>query len=342
MPYNLSICIPTYNRAGLIGGCVESILSQINARIEIVIVDGASRDNTQEIIAGYCRRFPCIRYFRRATNLGVDEDILKIVELAKGDYCWLMSDDDRMEPGAIEYLSSRLGEYPDLAGASVNSLAFDRTMSYRVKTVPATSGGRFSADHLFTNREECFNALGIHLGYLSAQIVRRDLWRDVVTQVDLAPYKNTCWLLVYIIGAMLQRNSRWLYIHRPCIRYRSGNDSFGARMGTYRRQLVTHQSYSIVINGLFGKDGNVCRNILKTLISDRMPRTLANTKANGASIYLQMQLCKLYTKEYWRFGTYWWKVFPLFFVPNFAFRIIRAVYMHVKSRQGIVPLEETR
>jgi abequosyltransferase len=341
MEPTFSICIPTYNRADCIGGCLQNIAEELTEEIEIVILDGGSSDNTPGVVAAYQKQFPAIRYFRRGANCGVDEDILKVLDLARGDYCWLMSDDDYLERGSIDYVLARLREYPNLAGASVNYAAFDKTMSYRVKTVPAVSRGQISRDHLFTNREECFGLLGIHFGFLSAQIIRRDLWQEVVRDSDLRPYKGSCWILVYMIGRILERNPNWLYIHRRCVRYRTGNDSFTERLGTLKRQLVTHKSYATVVHGLFGEESKVGRQALETLLADRMPRTLANTKANGASLHLQAQLLRLYTSLYWSFGTYWWKVFPIFMVPNFVCRFVRTIYMYVKSQHSLQPVEQS-
>jgi len=333
MDPSLSICIPTYNRAEFIGDCLESIIPQLTDQMEIVVLDGASRDRTSEVVEAYRNRCPAIRYVRLNTNRGVDEDILEVVDLARSDYCWLMSDDDLIGHGAVEHVRQRLRQHQNLAGASLNSIAFDRTMSYPVRTVTAISRGRISADHLFQDREECFRQLGVHFGYLSAQIVSRGLWHEVVRNSDLKPYKGTCWILVYMIGCMLQRNPNWLYIHHPCVRNRTGNDSFIERLGTLNRQLVTHESYATVLYGLFDKSGAVSHQVRETLLADRMPRTLANTKANGVSWSVQVQLLKLYTRLYWRHVTYWWKVLPLFFVPNQVFRIVRSLYMRIKSRR---------
>ena len=51
--YKLSICIPTYNRAAYIGETLASIISQSNDDIEIVIVDGASTDNTADVVTSF-------------------------------------------------------------------------------------------------------------------------------------------------------------------------------------------------------------------------------------------------------------------------------------------------
>jgi glycosyltransferase involved in cell wall biosynthesis len=80
----LSICIATYNREKFIAETLDSILSQMQPGIEVVIVDGASPDNTCQVIAPYLQRYPEIHYYRELENSGVDMDYDKAVVYAKG------------------------------------------------------------------------------------------------------------------------------------------------------------------------------------------------------------------------------------------------------------------
>src|SRR6266571_4898125 len=91
----------TRNRAKFIGPTLESILVQATEEVEIVVLDGASTDNTEEVIRRYQARFPRLRYCRQETNMGIDRDFAKAVDLANGDYCWLFCDDDLFKPGAM-------------------------------------------------------------------------------------------------------------------------------------------------------------------------------------------------------------------------------------------------
>ena len=75
----LTICIATYNRAKFIGETLDSILSQMHLGVELVIVDGASPDNTPEVMAEYTSQYPALRYYRETENSGIDGDYDKAI-----------------------------------------------------------------------------------------------------------------------------------------------------------------------------------------------------------------------------------------------------------------------
>ena len=95
----LSICIATYKRGAYIAETIEAILHELPESVEVIIVDGASPDNTREAIEPFVRRSSVLRYIRETTNSGVDQDFDKAVGYARGEYCWLLSDDDILVPG---------------------------------------------------------------------------------------------------------------------------------------------------------------------------------------------------------------------------------------------------
>lgn len=120
----LSICIPTFNRAGLLDVCLASVLPQVAAHsptVECVLSDNASTDATQEVLAKYQSQFPFLRVSRNASNLGIIGNITKVAsELANGEFVWLIGDDDVMTVGAVERLIKRLHQSP-----SVDLVAFN-------------------------------------------------------------------------------------------------------------------------------------------------------------------------------------------------------------------------
>lgn len=78
----LSVIVPIYNEEKYIAKCIESMLEQGYPKddLEIILVDGMSKDKTREIVAGYTNQYPFIRLIDNpnriapwAMNLGIKE-----------------------------------------------------------------------------------------------------------------------------------------------------------------------------------------------------------------------------------------------------------------------------
>ena len=90
----VSVIIPTYNRAKLLGRAVESVLDQTMPDHEIIIVDDGSTDDTHRTAAGFGR---VIRYFRQA-NAGPGAARNRGIESARGEWIAFLDSDDRWMP----------------------------------------------------------------------------------------------------------------------------------------------------------------------------------------------------------------------------------------------------
>ncbi len=102
----VSICIPQYNRIQFLLLSLEQIVRQLYGEIEIVVSDDCSTDDTEikirELQQHY--RFPII-YSRNQVNCGYDRNYRRSIELATGDYCMLIGNDDTLyDEGTIAYL----------------------------------------------------------------------------------------------------------------------------------------------------------------------------------------------------------------------------------------------
>jgi glycosyltransferase involved in cell wall biosynthesis len=93
----ISLCIPQYNRIKYLIRNLEILSKQTYKNIEIVVSDDASTDNTKEEIDAYNRfsRFPVV-YYRHEKNVGYDANLRKSMELASGDYCFILGNDDTL------------------------------------------------------------------------------------------------------------------------------------------------------------------------------------------------------------------------------------------------------
>jgi glycosyltransferase involved in cell wall biosynthesis len=94
----ISLCIPQYNRIKYLLKNLSIIAQQSYNDIEIVIADDASTDTTEEEITRFIQayRYPVI-YYRHPVNVGYDTNLRKSFELATGDYCIAMGNDDTLK-----------------------------------------------------------------------------------------------------------------------------------------------------------------------------------------------------------------------------------------------------
>ena len=61
----ISIIIPTYNRAQIIGETLDSLIAQTYANWECIAVDDGSTDNTDEVLVAYCNKDTRFQYHHR-------------------------------------------------------------------------------------------------------------------------------------------------------------------------------------------------------------------------------------------------------------------------------------
>jgi len=225
----LSICIPTLNRGSFIGETLESILLQATDEVEIVIVDGGSTDSTQDVVRQYQQRFPNLRYVREypeqrgldspsPSNGGFDRDCIRAVELAKGEYCWLFTDDDILKPGAIQTVLEAIGQSYGLV--IVNSEVRNADLS----DVLEPRRLRMSGDRIYkiTENQILLADVGSYLSFVGGVVIKRQLW--IARRKE--KYVGTGFIH---IGVVFQRPipEDTLVIAEPLISIRYGNALYG-------------------------------------------------------------------------------------------------------------------
>ena len=141
----LSICIPTYNRARHLESCLHSVLTCLNhgsSDFEVCISDNGSTDDTEEVVARIGNLLT-VKYQKNATNLGIPRNFLNVVDMAEGDFVWLVGDDDLLVPDAITRLVALISEHPAVDFFYVNAYhlsseyVFSRPRPFDTLTLPA-------------------------------------------------------------------------------------------------------------------------------------------------------------------------------------------------------------
>lgn len=100
----LSILIPTYNRAHYLRLSLYNWLDQINTAkepVELIVSDNASTDNTREVVEeAHC--LGSFKYNRNSVNLGFEKNAQKLLNIARGEFVWILGDDDIPLQGAVD------------------------------------------------------------------------------------------------------------------------------------------------------------------------------------------------------------------------------------------------
>jgi len=114
----LNIAIPTYNRVTFLESllvCLAPQVEGLHGLVKICISDNCSTDNTGEIVAIFQKKYPdLINYGKNEDNLGADANIIKVIDMAKGEFIWLLGDDDLVVGGGVEkvvnFINNHCGE----------------------------------------------------------------------------------------------------------------------------------------------------------------------------------------------------------------------------------------
>ena len=94
---NLTISIPTWNRASELSSQIDSIVAAFGSELEVIVCDNGSTDDTwgylNEEVARNRLSLKCIG---NPVNLGMDANYLRCLEASSGEWTWLVGDDDKI------------------------------------------------------------------------------------------------------------------------------------------------------------------------------------------------------------------------------------------------------
>jgi len=124
----ISVIIPTKNRAGPMKTMLDSLIDQSYRNFEVVVVDGGSTDNTQEVVEGYRSKFPIIF---GACSGGLVKQENRALELMTGDIYLRTDDDAKLSPQILEEIvkTFQLGE--DIGGVTGPTIIPKDRQGYR-------------------------------------------------------------------------------------------------------------------------------------------------------------------------------------------------------------------
>lgn len=254
----LSICMPTYNYGRFLSRALESVAAQRDEDVEVVILDGGSTDETERVVAEWQARWPAVRYVRQEARGGIDADLARSVELARGEYCWLLSADDALAEGALQRIRAAFAGGADVV--LCNRLWCDA----RLAPLDRHSWLRLDRDDRFAlgTRADLARylasarSLGALFSFMSCIGFRREAWAAVGP-----PAAVPCYTHVGRLFALARRGAPLQYLAEAIVLCRGGADSFRAS-GLAGRLLIDLRGYRALAQVLFGDDAELRRAFL--------------------------------------------------------------------------------
>jgi len=324
----LSICIPTYNRADFLDKCLESLCSSAAGnldKLEVVISDNASPDNTKEIVDKYQERLP-IRYFLNSENIGCERNIMAVARRAAAEHIWVFGDDDLFEDTAVPSALRHIQLGYDLIVFNYSIWSRDMNTMRRPRGFPS------KRSRVYNTPDEVIASLGSHLGYISGLVVRKRIFTATPAE-EYQPFIEYGFSHLYSMYAGMLPACKAVCPSEIAFRNRSDNcDSYFGDKGFELWIFCFIYGTAIVFDSLQRKGysrwavvsakNQVLRDFVEPVILTGMPGT-------DRRVVLD-KMIQLYSLN-WRF---WMISFPGLIIPSeivgFARKMFRSARRHLR------------
>ena len=304
---------------------LESIASQIEPEVEVVLSDDSSTDETPAVVAEFESRFAHLQYERHDPALLYDRNVLRVVGRARGEFCWLFSDDDRMEPGALATVMKELRTDRALAGLTTGRIAYDFALAQRLPVRALTT----RESTTFTNAETAFLDLLDRIGFLSCQVINRALWDEAVRHTPNLEKYFTNYVQLYVIARMMQRGPRWRFLAEECVAFRADNDSFRA-LGSTGRLKMDVVSYELITGDVFGRKSRTYQQAMSEVARTHARHHIIDAKRRGAPASFTWRALALCVPHYWKYPAFWLRTFPVLIMPRGLMLALRRLYQRAR------------
>jgi len=295
----LSICIPTYKRAGYLKNCLNAFLSQLSDKnkhlVEIYVSNNASPDNTTEVVNQYLAKGHEITYHINSENIGPDNNVASCFTKAKGKYVWVFADDDYLLPGCLNPIIEIL-QINEIGILYLNSLWYDDEKDLQIKTYKELNYTVYNDPISF------FKQVHYWITFASGNIVNRKSLEshDWAIQFKESNLIQLSWMIPAIFYNKIN-----IYVDDQVLACKANNS------GGYKFYTVFGKNFNMVMD-FFIKNGIDKR--IKTIINDNLlvsyfPHFIKNRPGE----FDKENYFKVLFPVFWNNKFFWKNIVPLLF-----------------------------
>lgn len=218
---NISVYITSFNQRDYLAEAIDSVLNQSLRPFEIIVVDDASSDGSQEMIRSYAQRYPdLIRGFYHRRNRGIAPNKAFAQKQVKGEWFTYIDGDDRFLPQKLDNEYRALDRNQDADVVFSNFYFIDehgvRTGIWATEETHIPNGDIFN--HVFAR------SFPGQVVFRNELVSRRCL--DAVGTYDLSRRTHEDWDWKIRIS----KQFRMIYCPKTGIEYRRHGDSISSQM----------------------------------------------------------------------------------------------------------------
>ena len=215
----LSICIPTYNRVHLLNDSINSILDAITyaeCRVEIIISDNCSNDNTESYCLQLTEKYHFIHYYKNDSNVN-ELNFYLAVEKANTDFVWLFSDDDIMKINSIKLVYEAI-----ISGNNLIIANYD-LYDNELRKIKKTNYFTLSNDVIINDKNKLLIDYNLKLGFISCVIFERSSFLKMPIE-SFDQYRPYGFPFVYGLYSTLSDNLNALILSESLLIQRGANN----------------------------------------------------------------------------------------------------------------------
>jgi glycosyltransferase involved in cell wall biosynthesis len=315
----LTIAVPTYNREKYIRIALNSLISQYDERVEILVSDNCSEDDTESVVIN---GYPLVRYEKNKYNMGADGNFLECYKKANGKYTLLLGDDDVLIDGAIREILNFITFNSDLSLLFLNHTSFCgeyKGIEYCKKPFVNSDVKSF-----VTSDKNRFLRVAKHqLSFMSSFIVKTDIVNSIQ---DPEKYSNTSFIHMCLAFEATRNGDSMLgYLDKICIAQNMTENKSNINAEWIFKVFGEKEKYALCNVGAdCGYDERLLNKCYCDFICSSWPVMILSFKAKRVTNW---------RKSFWKYGysaikeykKARWMILSAVFFPSFLAKILRNI-----------------
>jgi glycosyltransferase involved in cell wall biosynthesis len=269
----LTIAIPTYNRGIFLAQLLEVLVPQLDgeSRVELLISDNASPDNTPAIVGSIQMDGPTLVYQRNESNIGADANFLQCLNMARGEYVWIVGDDDVIVEDGLRQVLNVLDRREF-------DLVFVSSYEFKGAYVPPDRSKLKGRVISFSNATDYALRIYTGLAFITGNIVRKRTLEER-PHVDFSKMIGTSLIHLSWTYALLAMEPKCILIRDRLVAVRIANT------GGYGTCQVFGKNLRDIVQAVLGVESPLGRAIINrnvqsflpwATVSDRSGRSVRN------------------------------------------------------------------